>query len=460
MAVTPTPDALSTKQLGEVVHIIGAGGVGMSGLALLLARTGASVTASDKSDSPYLQKLREKGITTWVGSQPERIRPGAQVFYSSAIKPEDPERAHAERSGFVCASRHALLQHITQNYFTVAVAGCHGKTTTSAWVAQLFERAGFDPTALIGGTVPQWNSNYREGNGTIQGKPLLVIEADESDRSFLNIETDVALVTNIDLDHTDVHASLDSLKADFRSFIKASLARGGWAHVSKECEGEFVNLLKDNDRQIWADTAVDAANRSVSFAQTKWKVGLAGAHNLMNATLVAQLAQSLQISDKVLGETLEKFTGVNRRMQKLAEYPRLNLTVIDDYAHHPHEVQVTLAALAGEYEKLLIFWEPHRLSRFNHFHEEFAAAFLPYANQHSLYSLPIFASGDKASEFPETEKLLMRFRNPPFVHIASREDFSSTRAQFGTAKTAAVFMGAGNSSDYARQYADWLKSVQ
>ena len=98
MAVTPTPDALSTKQLGEVVHIIGAGGVGMSGLALLLARTGASVTASDKSDSPYLQKLREKGITTWVGSQPERIRPGAQVFYSSAIKPEDPERAHAERS--------------------------------------------------------------------------------------------------------------------------------------------------------------------------------------------------------------------------------------------------------------------------------------------------------------------------------------------------------------------------
>jgi len=469
MAITPAPKApphplhkveKGERPGGEVVHIIGAGGVGMSGLALLLARTGANVTASDKSDSPYLQKLSERGITTWVGSHPERIKPGAHVYYSSAIKPEDAERAHAERNGFVCASRHALLQHITQNYFTVAVAGCHGKTTTSAWVAQLFERAGLDPTALIGGTVPEWNSNYREGNGTIQGRPLLVIEADESDRSFLSIATDVALVTNIDLDHTDVHASLESLKAEFRRFISAALERGGWAHVSKECETEFVNLLKNNERQIWADTAFDATTRSVSYAKTKWKVGLAGAHNLLNATLVAQLAQTMHISDTVLGETLEKFTGVNRRMQKLAEFSGLNLTVIDDYAHHPQEVQATLAALAGEYEKLLIFWEPHRLSRFNHFHEEFAAALLPYVREHDVYSLPVFASGDKASEFAETEKLFLRFRNPPFAHIASSEDFSKTRAQFGTAKTAAVFMGAGNSSDYARQYADWLKSLQ
>ena len=190
------------------VHVIGAGGVGMSGLALLLARTGVTVTASDQSDSPYLRKLAEKGITTWVGSDAGRINRTAHVYYSSAIKGEDPERSFAERAGMRCEPRHALLAAITREYFTIAVAGCHGKTTTSAWIASLLEAAGLDPTALIGGTVPAWNSNYREGRGELQGKPILVIEADESDRSFLSIAAQVALITNIDLYHTDVHASL------------------------------------------------------------------------------------------------------------------------------------------------------------------------------------------------------------------------------------------------------------
>ena len=186
------------------------------------------------------------------------------------------------------------------------------------------------------------------------------------------------------------------------------------------------------------------------------KVGLPGAHNLMNATLVVQLAKAMAIDDAALAETLKDFTGVNRRMQKLAEFSKLKLTVIDDYAHHPHEVQATLAALAGEYEKLLIFWEPHRLSRFNHFHQEFSAALLPYANQHSLYSLPLYASGDKASDYPETETMFMRFRNPPLEHIANREDFTCTRGAFGNTKADAVFMGAGRSSEFAALYVDWL----
>lgn len=443
----------------ENVHIIGAGGVGMSGLAMLLARTGAAVTASDLNDSPYLRKLAEKGIATWVGSSPEKIKPGSQVFYSTAVKPEDPERAYAEAHGFACASRHALLQLITRNYFTIAVAGCHGKTTTSAWVARLLESAGFDPTALIGGTVPEWSSNYREGKGTYRGKPLLVIEADESDRSFLSIDTDVALVTNIDLDHTDVHSSLESLRAEFREFLSGALSRGGWAHVSKECDAEFVSLLQERERNIFTQTQVDTALRTVVYAQQALQVGLAGVHNLMNASLVVQLARALNIGDAVLAPMLQNFGGVNRRMQKLAEFAELKLTVIDDYAHHPHEVQATLAALASQYDKLLIFWEPHRLSRFTHFHREFADALLPYATGHSLFTLPLYASGDKASDYPETEKLFIPFCNPPFVHIAKSEDFPLTRNAFGDRRTAAVFMGAGLSSDYARQYVEWLGSL-
>ena len=173
------------RSIPSHVHIIGAGGVGMSGLALLLKRAGATVTASDQSDSPYLRKLAEKGITTWVGSEPGRIHSSAHVYYSTAIKPDDAERSAAEKQGLRCEPRHALLAAITREYFTIAVAGCHGKTTTSAWIASLLEAAGLDPTALIGGTVPAWNSNYREGQGLRDGRPILVIEADESDRSFL-----------------------------------------------------------------------------------------------------------------------------------------------------------------------------------------------------------------------------------------------------------------------------------
>lgn len=451
--------ALVAGELKRPVHIIGAGGVGMSGLALLLRRTGAVVTASDISDSPYLQKLRETGITTWVGSNPQNILPGSQIFYSTAIKPEDPERAFAEKSGLPCAPRHDLLKLITRSYFTVAVAGCHGKTTTSAWVARLLERAGLEPTALIGGTVPEWSSNYREGSGTIQGKPLLVIEADESDRSFLSIDTDIALVTNIDLDHTDVHASLDNLKADFRAFVRGALERGGSAHVSKECEQEFIALMNEDARRVWSETDIDIASHTVTFAGKRMPVGLAGVHNLMNATLIVQLAKAMHVADTVLAEILHTFGGVNRRMQKLAEFSSLGVTVIDDYAHHPQEVTATLAALAGQYEKLLIFWEPHRLSRFTHFHREFAQAFEPYVKAHSLFSLPLYASGDKSADYPDAEKLFTEFCNPPYTHIASSADFPRTRGAIGRQKTAAVFMGAGLSSDYARQYVEWLASL-
>ncbi len=440
----------------DKVHVIGAGGVGMSGLALLLARMGTSITASDQNDSPYLRKLQEKGIETWVGSDPLRIKNGTHVFYSSAIKPEDAERHFAEAQGLPCESRHALLALITQQYFTIAVAGCHGKTTTSAWVARLLEQAGFDPTALIGGTVPEWNSNYREGQGKMNGKPLLVIEADESDRSFLSIATDVAMVTNIDLDHTDVHASLENLKTDFRQFVNGAVARGGWVHVSKECEADFVALQQPFERSIWSDVSVVSEERVVGLGAAKYAIGIAGRHNLMNASLVVQLAKKLGVDDGVLADALRSFGGVNRRMQKLATFDRFSITVIDDYAHHPHEVQATLSALAGEYQRLLIFWEPHRLSRFCHFHAEFAAALLPYSEQHKLYSLPIYASGDRAGDYAEAQQLFMTFKNPPFEHVASASDFIKTRAEFGSVKTAAVFMGAGLSSDYAAQFVKWL----
>jgi len=431
----------------------------MSGLALLARRMGAGVTASDQNDSPYLRKLADKGITTWVGSQPERIPAAAHVFYSTAIKPDDPERSHAERSGMPCEPRHQLLNLITRQYFTVAIAGCHGKTTTSAWTARLLERAGFDPTALIGGTVPEWKSNYREGNGTMQQKPLLVIEADESDRSFLSIDTNVALVTNLDLDHTDVHASLEALTQDFLEFLATAQRQGGWIHLSKECPQELIAQLPAGERAVWQEITIDNSAHALVYRGDRFPVGLTGVHNLFNATLVLQLGLRLGIEQAVIAGVLQDFTGVNRRMQTIASFPQKNLVVIDDYAHHPQEIAATLSALAMRYDRLLIFWEPHRLSRFNHFYAEFDTVLRRYAPQHVLFVLPVYSAGDNLSDYPLTEERFAIFRNPPYTYLTDTGAFAQTAHAWTGSKNAAVFMGAGKSSEYAYAYAAWLRTI-
>lgn len=430
----------------------------MSGLALIAKRLGATVTASDKNDTPYLRKLSEKQIPVWVGSVPERIPKGAEVFYSSAIKPDDPERAYAEKNGFFCAARHSLLERITRNYFTIAIAGCHGKTTSSAWVAYLLTLAGYDPTALVGGTVVEWNSNLREGNGTMQGKPLLVIEADESDRSFLAIDTRVALVTNIDLDHTDVHADLPALTADFLQFARSAQAKGGWLHISKEAPSELFALLSASEQKVWQKISIDSAGHAVAYERQRFSVGLTGEHNLLNATLVLQLGLRLAIPQAIIARALAEFTGVARRMQKIAELPQLALSVIDDYAHHPHEIAATLSALSAQFDRLLIFWEPHRLSRFNHFYREFDAVLRRYAERHAVYVLPLFYSSDREEDYPETHERFAIFRNSPYVFLASPAEFSRTRGAWIGKKNAAVFMGAGKSSEWAQEYTNWLRA--
>lgn len=419
----------------------------MSGLALLAARAGASVTASDKADSVYLQKLAEKGITTWTGSHPEKIPDGASVFYSTAIKAEDRERAYAEAQGWPCNSRHSLLKEITAQYFTIAIAGCHGKTTTSAWIADLLVRAGADPTALIGGTVPQWNSNYRQGQGQRNGKPLLVVEADESDKSFLSIVSAVSLVTNVDLDHTDVHESLASLEADFVQFASRASAA---TFLSAECRGVLDKYASPERLPI----GISVSEHCLTYQSKKFSVGLAGEHNLKNATLVMQFGFWWGLPEEVISASLREFSGVNRRMQRLAELK--DLTVIDDYAHHPQEIAATLATLEKQFERLIIFWEPHRLSRFVFFANEFEAVLNKYGNLHEIFVLPIFASGDRPEDYPEVQTALARFTQSPFRYLSSIQEFSAPQTR--GFKTAAVFMGAGLSSDYAHAYVRFIDS--
>ncbi|MBS0618970.1 MAG: hypothetical protein JSR44_12325, partial [Spirochaetes bacterium] len=172
---------------------------------------------------------------------------------------------------------------------------------------------------------------------------------------------------------------------------------------------------------------------------------------------VLQLGLSLGLDEAAIAASLAEFSGVNRRMQKIAEFGSEQLTVIDDYAHHPHEVQATLSALQAQYEHLVIFWEPHRLSRFTHFHAEFMTTLAAFAQGNTLVSLPLYASGDKAEDYPQVAGLFQSFQKPPFQYLSSAANFAKIDLHLGARKNAAVFMGAGLSSEYAKAFVAFMR---
>ncbi len=446
------------------VHLIGGGGVGMSGLGLLLRQCGIAVSASDARESDYLSKLAQAGATVWLGSQPDKIPAGAQVFYSTAIKADHPERRFADEQGLLCQSRHSLLAAITENYYTIAVAGAHGKTTTSAWLACVLEDAGLDPTALIGGTVPRWNSNFRAGNGRIGGKPLLVMEADESDSSFLHIHSAMAVITNIDLDHTDHFENLQQVEQSFLQFAEQCRANGGQVIASLESLWFLEKYAIPHNEKTAALRIIKQRGEGprLYYDAVPVPVGLPGLHNLQNASAV--LAAAMQLAPVAqLIPLMNRFYGVKRRLQKLGDVilRGKRLAIIDDYAHHPRELAATLGALQPQYDDLFLAWEPHRLSRLAYFGADFLKVLKDTSMNHRTVLLPIYAAGDNPENFPSAREywaqlccecgLALEVFDPLLV----QEFLNKKMAVDG--RTAIVFAGAGESSRYARELLEFMR---
>ena len=447
------------------VHIIGGGGVGMSALASLLVKSGYSVSASDKNGGKYLEKLGEIGAKVWTGSHPELIPHNALIFYSSAIGPQDPERLYAASQNWETHSRHGLLQAITREYHTIAISGTHGKTTTTGWIAYLLELAGLDPNALVGGTLVQWNSHIRFGEGQLNGRKILVMEADESDESFLHIVSQETVVTNIELDHVDRYADLNQVAENFRKFIGNCQKSGGVFFPSFE----VIDLLKgpmnsfDKINEIIRNIRIEESAHGLDF-QSKgqsffFKVGLSGVHNLWNAFAVLVFALYHELPEPVIRDALLNFKGVERRMQKLGEFTNQNgisITVIDDYAHHPTEIKMVLETLLGEYENLVVVWEPHRISRMIHFNREFESVFNDSLGVEKIFLMPVFdAAGEKHmpefSRFHETWNL---WNSRVSGILETRGDYQKLIFHINTfkKKTALVFLGAGFSSEFALDF--------
>ncbi len=459
-------DALQTKDLkNKNIHLIGGGGVGISALGQLLLQLGFSVSASDKQDTFYLKQLGKANASTWVGSIPQNIPDHSIIFHSTAIPKDDLEIQYAQERNIPVFPRHFLLEWITSQFFTIAISGTHGKTTTSAWAANLLIKAGFDPIALVGGSILKWKSNFRMGKGVYQDKTLFLIEADESDHSFLFIRSKITLLTNIEMDHVDQHDSFEELSQSFVQFAKNSVDEGGALIPSLEIypqnHSEIIDITKRQKnpsiQNILDQIHIHPERHCLVYKDDEFPIGLKGMHNLWNASCILALGLFLNIKTSVIKNTLSDFTGVARRMQVI--FSNKHLTVMDDYAHHPKEIYSVYSTFYKEkYKKIYIAWEPHRISRFCYFIDEFYDLFSSKIGWENLILLPLYNSGDREEDFPEYKKNIARFRENAYLDLSQNIDrLKWEEISLQTENTIIIFMGAGKSSQYAYEFIEYLK---
>lgn len=396
----------SLKDLAELkIHFIGVGGAGMSGIARIMLAKGFSISGSDKSDSAMLTSLTALGAEIFIGHAPQNLGNAQLVIISSAINESNSELQAAKAKGLPIVARASALAWLMSESTSVAIAGTHGKTTTTAMLTVALQSAGLDPSFAIGGTINTAGTNAHAGTGTI-----FVAEADESDGSFLAYQPTGAIITNIELDHVDHFANEAAVFTVFEQFV-SSIKLGGFLVACGDDAGVITLLkrLKRSDLKIYLygkdasnDFRIDkihlAPKGSVSVvSSTGRKVGelnlaVAGEHNLLNGLAAFAAASALGAGETKVLAGLASFTGTKRRFELKGEIG--GIKVIDDYGHHPTEVKVTLitAKNLAQAGRVIVIFQPHRYSRTAAFATQFATAL---ALADFTYLLEVYAASEK-----------------------------------------------------------------
>jgi UDP-N-acetylmuramate--alanine ligase len=432
----------STRRL----HFLGVGGAGMSGYARAAHALGASVSGSDAATGPYLERLRADGVLDGaIGHRAENLPAGegVELYYSSAIAPENEERAAARARGIAERPRADLLGELSRLRRTIAVAGTHGKTTTSSMIVHALRAAGLQPGWLVGGPVGGGLANAEWGEGE-----WLVVEADESDRSMLSLEVEIALLTNVELDHHASYATLAELREAFGEFLQGA----AWAVIWERPE-----LLELREGQLIAYDApapvLTAGGSRFQWHGQEVTLAVPGAHNAVNAAGALEAARLAGAEEQAAIAGLAGFTGAGRRFQLLGRSPRGAL-VYDDYAHHPTEVAATLAgARTLEHERLVAVFQPHLFSRTALLAREFGAAL---ARADVVVVLDVYAARERPEEHPGVSGLLIAEAaadaagGRPVYWLARFDDAQPVLAAMLGEGDVCVVMGAGDVDRLAR----------
>jgi len=368
------------------IHFIGVGGSGMSGLASILLDSGHKISGSDIVTSEITKRLADKGATIFKGHNEDNVEGADLVVISSAIPESNSEIKGARDRKITIIKRAEMLARLMDNKYGIAIAGTHGKSTTASMISLLLERSGFDPTVVVGGELNNFKNNAKLGKGN-----HIVVEADESDGSFLELNPQMAIVTNIEDDHLDHYKNLENILKDFRKFINNIPDNGriilcrdcdNAKELAKHCERSYVSYGIFTEADLMAkDIELDKLNSKSKIYWQGEKIGdlylkVAGYHNILNALAAIAVALELGISFTEIAKTLTTFQGVHRRMEIVASTDD-NILVIDDYAHHPTEIKATLSALKSSWQnrRIIAIFQPHRFSRTKLLAEKFGKAF-------------------------------------------------------------------------------------
>ena len=458
----PVPDEAG------LFHIVGIGGIGMSAIAEVMHTRGYLVQGSDLKEGANLERLRARGIPCLIGHDPDNVTGAAFLVISSAVKAGNPEFEAAKERGIPIIRRAEMLAELMRSCTTVSVTGTHGKTTTTSLIAEVLKAAGLDPTVITGGIINAWGTNARIGAGE-----WMVVEADESDGTFLKLPTQIGVVTNIDPEHMDYWESVDVLHRAFQQFIDAIpfyglavacidhpvvrelLAKpGGVANgrrtltygVSRDADIRLVNLRAGRDL-ITFDVELGPAVSGGARKLDDLTLPILGHYNALNALAALAVATEAGIADDLIISALAGFSGVKRRFTRVGEWH--GAAIYDDYAHHPVEIAAVLrAARGGGDGRIIAVIQPHRYSRLQALFNEFSACL---DDADIAIVTPIYSAGEAPIPGIDRDELasgLRRHGHPQVLTIDDEESLADTLASVSQPGDLIVGLGAGTITDW------------
>ncbi|HYE29368.1 MAG TPA: UDP-N-acetylmuramate--L-alanine ligase [Allosphingosinicella sp.] len=462
------------KDIGTI-HFVGIGGIGMSGIAEVMHILGYKVQGSDVAESYVVEALRKAGIKVKLGHHPDNLGDAAVVVISSAIRPDNPELICAYERRIPVVRRAEMLAELMRLKSTVAVAGTHGKTTTTSMIAAMLDAGGIDPTVINGGIINAYGSNARLGSSD-----WMVVEADESDGSFLRLDGTLAVVTNIDPEHLDHYGSFDKVKDAFVEFVENVPFYGAALLCVDHPEVQTIiprlrdrrivtygfaalaDVRGENVRPVPGGNRFDVSIRSRAgdvATLSDVELPMPGRHNVQNALAAIGVAAELGIPHAVIARGFEKFHGVKRRFTKVGEIE--GATIIDDYGHHPTEIRAVLsAAREGADGRVIAVVQPHRYTRLRDLMTEFQGAF---NDADIVYVTPVYPAGEEPIAGVDAEALVdgLKQRGHRAVKaVADLDDLCLSLRDIAAKGDMVICLGAGDITRWAAGLADGIRCAR
>ena len=451
----------------EIIHFIGIGGIGMSGLSLIMKGKGFNVQGSDISNNKNIERLRKEKIKIFLDQSKKNLKDATIVVISSAIKNNNPELIEAKRKKIPIIKRGKMLASIVSLMKNIVVVGSHGKTTTTSLIASIFQETKLDPTIINGGVI-----NAIKNTAKLGKSDWSILEADESDGSFVHISPTYSIITNIDREHMDFYKSMNELKNYFIEFVEKTPSFGkSFICIDDKINNELVKKIKNKNfytygQQIKSNFRIKNIKQNKSFSKfdvqvnlpnkkplniKKIKIPLLGVHNIRNSVGALCVALSVGIPIQKIKKGLTNFKGVQRRFNKIFTYNKIDF--YDDYAHHPTEIKVVLQGVKkvfNKYDKVCIF-QPHRISRLKDLKKEFTYAF---KDVDTVILCPIFSAGEKMKlgfNYDSFAKEIIKNSKVKLFMVKDNIQLAKFIRQNMYGKKIVIGMGAGSISNWMKE---------